>query len=139
MAELLSRSVHEDRAFMEMHPCECGDQTVDTRTGEMVATVTGMHRNYWWTCPTCRTARRFDFFTPKQRRVASMQSYGELVEAGELVAHATVTVTTAVADTRPAKRHQRAGRGTVIRTRSPCTGGTTGPGSGGGRRGRAGR
>lgn len=76
MAELLSRSVHEERAYMQMHPCQCGDQTVKTWSGEAVHSVTGAHRSYWWTCPTCRTARRFDFYTPKERRAASTQPYG---------------------------------------------------------------
>lgn len=77
MAELVSRSFHEDLAYMEMHPCECGDQTVNTRSGETVATTKGLARSYWWTCPTCRKPRRFDFFTPKDRRAASTQPYGE--------------------------------------------------------------
>src|SRR5262245_60848710 len=77
MAALQSRSVHEQHAYMETHPCECGDKTVETWSGEGVHGATGTQRNYSWTCPTCRKTRRFDFYTPKERRAPATQPYGE--------------------------------------------------------------
>lgn len=62
---------------MEMHPCECGDRTVEPWSGEGVHSVMGTHRSYSWTCPACRTARRFTFYTPKERRAPSTQPYGD--------------------------------------------------------------
>lgn len=87
MAELLSRSVHEQQAYLELHPCPCGDRTVETWSGEAVHGVDGAHRSYAWTCRSCRTARRFTFYTPKDRRAPADRPYGDgrsaIIDPGE--------------------------------------------------------
>ncbi|MFD9892431.1 hypothetical protein ACFWY9_24070 [Amycolatopsis sp. NPDC059027] len=77
MAALPSRSVDEQHAYMGVHPCDCGDDTVEVWSGGAVHGVTRTERTYTWACPACGAPRRFDFYTLKERRARADQPYGE--------------------------------------------------------------